>query len=130
MRNRNNRDTLAQINITNLVDIALTLVIILLMMAPMIEQGIEVKIPKSSPYEMKIEKSIIIVVAPDNQYYVGGKQMSLKEIYDYLREKSRDKEISVIVKGDERVPYENIIKVLDIVKKCKIDLIGLATQSE
>jgi len=130
MRNRNNRDKLTQINITNLVDIALTLVIILLMMAPMIEQGIEVKVPKSSPYEMKIEKSVIIVVAPDNQYYLAGKKMSLEEIYDYLKEKSKNKEISVIVKGDEKVPYENIIKVLDIVKKCKIDLIGLATQAE
>jgi biopolymer transport protein TolR len=130
MRNRNNKDTLAQINITNLVDIALTLVVILLMMAPMIEQGIEIKIPKSSPYEMKMEKSIIITVAPNEQYFIAGKQMNLQEIYYYLKEKSIDKETSVIIKGDERVPYENIIKVLDIVKKCKIDLIGLATQPE
>jgi biopolymer transport protein TolR len=130
MRNRNNKDTLTQINITNLVDIALTLVVILLMMAPMIEQGIEIKIPKSSPYEMKMEKSIIITVAPNEQYFIAGKQMNLQEIYYYLKEKSIDKETSVIIKGDERVPYENIIKVLDIVKKCKIDLIGLATQPE
>ncbi|MCM8803829.1 MAG: biopolymer transporter ExbD [Candidatus Omnitrophica bacterium] len=130
MRNRNNKTTLAQINITNLVDIALTLVITILMIAPMVEQGIEVSLPKSSPYEMKIEKSIIITVAPDNQYYIGGKQMSLSEIYDFLKSKSYEKEISVIVKGDEKVPYKNIIKVLDIVKKCKIDMIGLATQLE
>jgi biopolymer transport protein ExbD len=129
MRNRN-KNSFAQINITNLVDIALTLVIILLMIAPMIEQGIEVKLPKSSPYEMQIEKSIIITVAPENQYFIGGKKMSLEDIYNFLKEKSQEKDISVVIKGDEKVHYENIIKILDIAKKCKIDMIGLATQAE
>lgn len=127
---KNRKNDFPQISITNLVDVALTLVVILLMLAPMIEQGIEVKLPKSSPYEMKIEKSIIITVAPGNQYFISGKQMSLSEIYKFLKEKSYQKDVSVIVKGDEKVPYENIIKVLDIAKKCKIDTIGLATQSE
>jgi biopolymer transport protein ExbD len=129
MRNRN-KNSFAQINITNLVDIALTLVIILLMIAPMIEQGIEVKLPKSSPYEMQIEKSIIITVAPENQYFIGGKKMSLEDIYNFLKEKSQEKDIFVVIKGDEKVHYENIIKILDIAKKCKIDMIGLATQAE
>lgn len=130
MRPRNNKDSLTQINITNLVDIALTLVIILLMIAPMIEQGIEVKLPKSAPYEMKIEKSIVITVAPEGQYFIGGKKMNLNEIYTFLKDKSQEKDVSVVVKGDEKVQYENIIKVLDIAKKCKIDMIGLATQVE
>jgi len=125
----NNRNTITQINITNLVDIALTLVIILLMLAPMIEQGIEVSLPKSGPYEMKIEKSIIITVSPDNKYFIGGKETTLEEMYNFLKQKSQEG-ISVIVKGDGRVSYENIIKVLNIVKKCKIELIGLATQPE
>ncbi len=129
-RIRENKDSITQINITNLVDIALTLVIILLMIAPMIEQGIEVSLPKSSPYEMKIEKSIIITVSSDNKYFIGSKQVDLEEMYKFLKEKSQNKDFSVIVKGDEKVPYENIIKVLDIIKKCKIDLIGLATQPE
>ncbi|MGB9678303.1 MAG: ExbD/TolR family protein, partial [Candidatus Ratteibacteria bacterium] len=116
MRHRNSKNSLAQINITNLVDIALTLVIILLMIAPMIEQGIEVKLPKSSPYEMKIEKSIVITVAPENQYFVSGKKMNLSEIYSFLKTKSQEKDITIVIKGDEKVQYENIIKILDIAK--------------
>lgn len=127
---RNSRDEIAQINITNLVDVALTIVVCLLMIAPMIEQGIEVSLPKTSPYQIKIEKSIIVTVAPGDKYFIGGKEVHLDELYSTLKEASRDKEISVIVKGDRRVPYENVIKVLDIVKKCKIDMIGLATQTE
>ncbi|MCM8772957.1 MAG: biopolymer transporter ExbD [Candidatus Omnitrophica bacterium] len=128
IRNKDGKE-ITQINITNLVDIALTLVIILLMVGPLIEQGIEVSLPETSPYEMKIEKSLIITVAPEDKYFIGDRQVNLGELYSILKEKSKEG-VSVIVKGDKRVSYENIIKVLDIVKKCKIELIGLATQTE
>jgi len=130
---KNNRENfpLSQINITNLVDVALTLVIILLMIAPLIEQGIEVKLPASSPSKIEVRKSIIITVAPGNVYYIGSKKVSLRQLYRILREKSREnKKLSIVVKGDENVPYKNIVKVLDIAKKCKINMIGLATRPE
>ncbi|MCM8818522.1 MAG: biopolymer transporter ExbD [Candidatus Omnitrophica bacterium] len=127
-RNLNN-SSFAQINITNLVDVALTLVVILLMIAPLIEQGIEISLPRTAPYEMKIEKSMVITVAPDNKYFIGDREVSLEELYNILQEESK-KGISVIVKGDEKVLYKNVIKILDMAKKCKIELIGLATQVE
>ena len=128
---KNNRENfpLSQINITNLVDVALTLVIILLMIAPLIEQGIEVKLPASSPSKIEVRKSIIITVAPGNVYYIGSKKVSLRQLYRILKEKSREnKKLSIVVKGDENVPYKNVVKVLDIAKKCKINMIGLATR--
>lgn len=129
MKNHRENFPLSQINITNLVDVALTLVIILLMIAPLLEQGIEVKLPKSSPYKIKVKKSIIITVSARNVYYIGSKKVSLRQLYRILKEKSRENgKLSVVVKGDENVPYKNIVKVLDIAKKCKINMIGLATQ--
>lgn len=128
---KSNRENflLSQINITNLVDVALTLVVILLMIAPLLEQGIEVKLPESSPSKIEVKKSIIITVAPKNVYYIGSKKVSLRRLYRILKEKSKENEkLSVIVKGDEKVPYKNIVKVLDIAKKCKINMIGLATR--
>jgi biopolymer transport protein TolR len=121
----------SQINITNLVDVALTLVIILLMIAPIIERGIEVKLPVSSPGKIKVEDSLIVTVATSNRYYIGEKQVTLRELYKILKEKKQEKEeVSVVVKGDRTVSYKNIVKVLDIAKKCEINLIGLATQEE
>ncbi|HNS31810.1 MAG TPA: biopolymer transporter ExbD [bacterium] len=128
---RDNNSSLPQLNITNLVDVALTLVVILLIISPFIEQGIEVKLPSSSPAEIQIEKSIVITAAPDNVYYLESNRVTLREMYNILRDRSRDnKDISVIIKGDESVSYRNIIKVLDIAKKCEIEKIGLATQAE
>lgn len=129
---RNNEDyTFSRINITNMVDVALTLVIILLIIAPFIEQGIEVKLPVSAPGAVQVENSTIITVAPKDVYYIDDKKVTLKELYNLLREKKRIKEnLSVVIKGDEAVPYKNVVKVLDISKKCNIETIGLATQVE
>jgi len=118
---------ISNINITNLVDVALTLVIILLMIAPLIEQGIEVKLPESSPSKIEVKKGIVITVSKNNTYYLGSKKITLRNLYRELRAK-RGTGVSVIVKGDRDVPYKNIIKVLDIVKKCKIEKVGLATK--
>ncbi len=131
LRRQNDNPVFSGINITNLVDVALTLVVILLIMAPFIEQGIEVKLPASSPAKVQAENSVIITVAPDDVYYLDNRKVTLRELYDALRERKRAKEnLGVIVKGDESVSYKNIVKVLDISKKCKIETIGLATQVE
>lgn len=130
LRRNNNNLTFSQVNITNLVDVALTLVVILLIISPFIEQGIEVKLPASAPGKIKVEESSVITVAPDDVYYIDGKKVQLRELYGILREEKAAKEnLSVVIKGDETVCYKNIIKVLDIAKKCKIDVIGLATQT-
>jgi biopolymer transport protein ExbD len=131
LRRNNNHLTFAQVNITNLVDVALTLVVILLIIAPFIEQGIEVKLPASSPGKIQVENSTVVTVAPNDVYYINEKKVTLRELYNILRnEKADDENLSVIIKGDETVHYKNIVKVLDIAKKCKIDAIGLATQTE
>jgi len=119
------------INITNLVDIALTLVVILLMVAPFIEQGIEVKLPSSSPAKINIEKSIIITIAPGQTYYFGDTKVKLRQLYQMLKQKKEENpNIAVVVKGDEGIFYKDLVKVLDIVKKCNIIMVGLATRVE
>ncbi len=131
LRRNDNSSTFSQVNITNLVDVALTLVVILLIIAPFIEQGIEVKLPASSPGKIEVEKSSVITVAPDDVYYINEKKVTLREMYDILKEqKAVNEKLSVIIKGDQEVYYKNVIKVLDIAKKCKIEVIGLATRVE
>ncbi|HOL22273.1 MAG TPA: biopolymer transporter ExbD [bacterium] len=129
---KNNGDlTFSQVNITNLVDVALTLVIILLIISPFLEQGIEVKLPTSSPGKVQVENSTIITIAPGDIYYIDDRKVTLREMYNILREKKRINEnLSVVIKGDESVLYKNVVKVLDISKKCNIENIGLATQTE
>lgn len=122
---------LQQINITNLTDVALTLVVCLLMIAPLIEQGIDVRLPPSSPARINVVKSVVLTVAPGDVYYFGSERVSPAEIFERLRErKASEPDLSVVVKADERVPYRNLVVVLDIVKRCEITAVGLATREE
>jgi len=131
LRRNDGNPAFSSINITNLVDVALTLVVVLLIIAPFIEQGIEVKLPASSPGKVQVEDSIVVTVAPDNVYFIDDKKVTLRELYNILKERKRTQEkLSLIVKGDETVSYRNIVRVLDISKKCEIETIGLATRVE
>jgi biopolymer transport protein ExbD len=131
LRRNDGNPAFSSINITNLVDVALTLVVVLLIIAPFIEQGIEVKLPASSPGKVQVENSIVVTVAPDNVYFIDDKKVTLRELYNILKERKRTQEkLSLIVKGDETVSYRNIVRVLDISKKCEIETIGLATRVE
>lgn len=124
-----NNAPISQINITNLVDVALTLVIVLLIISPFIEQGIEVKLPVSSPAKISVQQSVIITVAPKGIYYIENRKVKLRELYNILKEKKHlNPKLSAVIKGDRNVPYGNMIKVLDIAKKCDIESIGLATE--
>ena len=122
---------LQQINITNLVDVALTLVICLLMIAPLIEQGIDVRLPAASPARIDVARSVLITAAPGDVYYLGAERVTTAELFERLRDrKAAQPDLSVVVKGDESVPYRNLVRVLDIVKRCDITAVGLATREE
>ena len=121
----------SQVNITNLVDVALTLVIILIIISPFLDQGIEVKLPAASESRIDTFESVVVTAAKGDVYYLGEREVTLREMYNILRERtSSGEEISLVVKGDEDVPYQNIVKVLDIAKRCRINTIGLATRAE
>ena len=123
--------TFGRINITNLVDVALTLVVILLMIAPFVEQGIEVRLPSSAPGKISVESSVIVTVARDRVYYLGSRKVSLDELVTLLRgRRAADPKTSVVVKGDERAAYGDVMEALSAVQTCEITIIGLATRPE
>lgn len=119
------------INITNLVDVALTMVVVLLMIAPFIEQGLDVKLPTSAPATLSVEQTLIVTVAPGQVYFLGSEKVTLDQLYKGLKQKrAENPKTAVVLKGDENIPYKDLIKVLDTIKKCDITMVGLATQAE
>ena len=122
-------NALTKINITNLVDVALTMVVILLMVSPFIEQGIQVKLPVSGPVKLSVQKPVILTVAQDKRIFVGDTPVSLSELKTVLKEKAGgNPDFGVIVKGDSNISYQDLINVLDAIKSASITRIGLATR--
>jgi biopolymer transport protein ExbD len=118
------------INITNLVDVALTMVVVLLMVSPYIEQGFGVQLPASSSNKMMVEKNLIITVSSQRRYYIGNQEVSLKQLKDRLEEKAlKNPDIGIIIKADRTIRYQDLIVALDAVKAAKIRRVGLATEA-
>ncbi|MDR0676961.1 MAG: biopolymer transporter ExbD [Elusimicrobiota bacterium] len=120
------------INITPLTDIALTLLIIFMVAAPMIIQShIEVSLPK---VEQGTDNSIVtgfltIIIDKFGEIYIDNKNFSLKNLQLYLQDyKDQHQEVSIIINGDKIVSYDSVIRVLDIVKNLGITRISLGIE--
>ena len=126
---KNNDNAFLKINITNLVDVALTLVVILLMISPFIEQGFSVKLPVSGPSKIALEKSLILTIAKNNEVFVGNQSVTLSRLRDMLeKEVKTHPDSGVVIKGEKNISYQSLINVLDVVKSLHIKKVGLATE--
>ena len=119
------------INMTNLVDVVLTILIIFILVAPFIEQGIPIALPKSDTKKVIKEHELTIRVTKDKWLYMGSARVTEQELEKKLRSIASAKpDITVNLQGDGRTDYQSIVDVLDIVRRSGITNIGLATEAK
>ncbi|HOJ30734.1 MAG TPA: biopolymer transporter ExbD [bacterium] len=124
-------NALNRINIINFIDVALVLVITLMIVSPMIEQGIEVKLPVSGPGKMAVQRSVMLTVAKNGVVFWGNQQVSIENLEHIVNNAiSQNPELGIVIKGDKNITYQELISVLDILKRADVKKIGLATQAK
>jgi len=122
----------AAINVTPLVDVMLVLLVIFMVTAPMMQQGVEVNLPKETAAPLRNSaEQIVISIDKAGVVYVGaGNKVELPELGDkvglLLRNKPEN-ERKVYIKGDEAVDYGQIMKVMATLHKAQITQIGLVS---
>ena len=134
--NRGSQGSLAEINITPLVDVMLVLLIIFMVTAPFLQSGIDVDLPEaqstSSPPTGKDDK--IITIDKSGQIFLTGDQTSSYSIetlgpkLNTLFENQPNK--TVYLKADKNVPYGAVVQVMAVCKQVGIERIGMITQPE
>ncbi|HOK79549.1 MAG TPA: biopolymer transporter ExbD [bacterium] len=128
---QNSENALSRINIINFIDVALVLVIILMIVSPMIEQGMEVKLPVSGPSKMAVQRSVILTVAKNGVIFWGNQQVRIENLENIVRSTmSQNPELGIVIKGDRFITYQELISVLDVLKRADVKKIGLATQAK
>jgi biopolymer transport protein ExbD len=121
----------ADINVTPLVDVMLVLLIIMMLIAPMLQQGVPVKLPQAANTADKPETQDQTVVAVDanRQMYLNGirvQEGDLRSQIQTLMETKKEK--VVLIKGDEDAPYSAIMNAMDRLREANIENIGLITE--
>ena len=120
----------ADINVTPLVDVMLVLLIIMMLIAPMLQQGVAVTLPEAGNSEPKPETQNQTVVAVDsaNQFWVNGIQATKTDFATRVKSVLEDKtEKVVLIKGDKDAKYSAIMEAMDRLRAVGIEDIGLIT---
>jgi biopolymer transport protein TolR len=121
----------ADINVTPLVDVMLVLLIIMMLIAPMLQQGVSVKLPQASNTADKPETQdqTVVAVTADKRVYLNGVPIQETELASKIQTlmESR-KERIVLIKGDEEAPYSAIMSAMDRLREANIENIGLITE--
>ena len=129
--NGSNRQLLAEINVTPLVDVMLVLLIIFMVTAPMMMQGIDVKLPETSaPSIAAEEERLVVTVAADRKIYINEYAVDLDTLGPKLAAIYRNQQghQGVFLRADETIPYGFVVQVMASIRSNGIEKIGMVTE--
>lgn len=131
---RNALVTLSDINITPLLDLAFVLLIIFVITTPLLEQGINLKLPPGGSADAKkLDPGDIrtVEISPKGFYMMGGRWMSLDDIMRALMWQHRSNpRLLVYLRADEDGPYKHVAALLNRLERAGIEQVSLRTEPQ
>ena len=128
-RRRNQARAMTDVNVTSLVDVTMMLLIIFILVAPILNQGIELKLPEAASAAPEPEEGLRISVGPEGEIFLDGRPVLPQALDDELRVRaSRNPDTPVLLEGDMRLAYGTVLDVLDRARLAGLTRVSLATE--
>jgi len=127
MKTDRNRGVLSEINVTPLVDVMLVLLIIFMVTAPLLQQGIDVNLPQAKGKDLPPEERITIVIKKDGLIYMNDTPTSISDMRKKLESASKSNP-NIFLKADKDVPYGLVVEVMGDIKEAGIEKLGMITE--
>jgi len=127
------RQSLTEINVTPLVDVMLVLLIIFMVTAPLIQQGVEVNLPETRAKTVDSEEQkLVLSIKADRSLYLGTSEDATRVPYDALEDKLRanaraTKDKALYLMADKSLPYGFVVDVMATVQRAGITNVGMIT---
>jgi len=122
---------MGEINVTPLVDVMLVLLIIFMVTAPLLTQGLEVHLPHAEgrSFELASANPSTITIAANGAVYIDGTAVGSRNLEMTLGAMLRSKRIKrALLEADENVPYGRVVTVLDVMNRAGVEQLGMMTQ--
>jgi len=121
--------TISQINVTPLVDVMLVLLVIFMVTAPIIQQGVQVNLPQAKAGAIAgTEELLVVTIAKNGKLYLNDKAMTLDELGKKLRAiRKLQADKQVYLRADQDVRYGLVMKTIAEIKQAGIERLGMVT---
>jgi biopolymer transport protein TolR len=119
--------TLSEINVTPLVDVMLVLLIIFMVTAPMLQQGIDVNLPQEGGGNLDPStERLVITLAKNERMYLNDRRIDLPELEQTLRQATAATR-EVFLRADKDIPYGLVVQMMAVIKQAGIERLGIVT---
>jgi biopolymer transport protein TolR len=131
-RSRGERSPLnAEINVVSLIDVMMLLMVIFMITAPIMQGGVDVKLPKADAQPLESKGGLVISITRDGSIYAGDTKMSLREFRVVFKSlaKKQGKD-GVYLRADQNINYGVVAQVLSIIRGAGVTDLGFVTEPE
>jgi biopolymer transport protein TolR len=129
-RGNGSKRLMADINVTPMVDVMLVLLIIFMVTAPMMTQGVDVNLPETTAKPLRQEEEpLIITINKKGEIFLNKIRLDQSLLKQQLSTSSKiDKDKPIFLKADKQVPYGLVVSVMADIKESGFDKLGMITQ--
>ncbi|NVK41656.1 MAG: protein TolR [Oceanospirillaceae bacterium] len=135
-RQRHKRKLNSEINVVPYIDVMMVLLVIFMVTAPMLTQGVDVELPKASadPVDTEDSEPMIVTVDAEGRYYIniGGDEQApveAEEVGERVQKVlAANPEKLLLVKGDKRVDYDKVVRLMVLLQQAGAPSVGLVTE--
>jgi biopolymer transport protein TolR len=122
--------TISQINVTPLVDVMLVLLVIFMVTAPIIQQGVQVNLPQAKAGAIPgTEELLVVTISKSGKVYLNDNPLTLAELGDKLRAiRKLQADKQVYLRADQDVRYGLVMKTIAEIKQAGIERLGMVTR--
>lgn len=123
---------IAQINVTPFVDVMLVLLIIFMVTAPLLTQGVEVDLPQTKTVKTlpEEEERLVLTIKQDQKIFLDDYELKLNEVSRYLKKTVDDEDQMLYMRADTEVPYGFVVKVMSEIKSAGLQRLGVVAEPE
>ena len=127
---KNRYSSLAEINITNLVDVIMVLLIVFMLTAPFLQAGVNLNLPKAEAKVIEEKRGVTVSVDREGAIFIGKREIEWREFTRELKKELESNPPRVFLRGDTRTEYGKVMRVLARIKMIGIEDVGLIAEQE